>query len=572
MGQRLHDARQALARGDREAALRALVPALEEAPEPQTLGLLAQVALGLGQAQLARSALNRALGANPANPHLHAFAAAAAQMLGESGAAETHARRALSMDASHPIAAALLIELLGDRLQIGAALSLAERVLARHPGAWQVRAAQAAPLLFCGEAAAAGEQSLAALKAAPHALSARQNACLAALYDDSLPPQGVAARHRQLGAGFPKLPEAVLASRPPRAGRPLRLGLLSADLRNHPMGWFTAPLLRELPRARVQPFVYHDGEPDALTAQLAARVPDWRATRGRSDAEVFDAMQADGIDVLLDLGGYTHGARPRLLASRAAPAQLAWLGYPFSTGLAAMDGLVGDDATLPSTAASMCHEHLYRLRGGLFCFEPIAGTPKVGARSDGPVRFGSFNHLAKLSPATVSLWVQVLQAVPDSTLRLCAMGLADGGVRERIAGRFAAAGLDPARLELRPPVPSPPELLARYAEIDIALDPLPFNGGTTTCQALWQGVPVVTLPGALMPARLSLSILDAVGLPECVAADRAGYVAIAARLAADAGHRRALREQLRERMRASPLMDPVRFAEAFAAVVEQAAG
>jgi predicted O-linked N-acetylglucosamine transferase (SPINDLY family) len=281
-------------------------------------------------------------------------------------------------------------------------------------------------------------------------------------------------------------------------------------------------------------------------------------------------IQDDAVDVLIDLSGHTFGSRPQLLSSRCAPLQLTYLGYLFDTGLAGCDGVIGDAATLPEGSHSA--RRPLRLPGSFLCYLPPAQTPPVVERAAGaaPI-FGSFNHLAKLSPQTVALWSRVVNVVPHSRLVLCALGLADAGVRDRIRARFAASGLEPERLELRPPNTDPVSFLAQYGDIDIALDPLPFNGGTTTLQALWQGVPVISCPGERMAARSGLSILDTAGLSRLIAADHDQFVAIASALASDFAWRQELRQTLRQTLGDVGLTDARRFAQAFAGLLEATA-
>lgn len=583
-----------LRRGDISGAIGLLRGALTATPaQPQSLKLLARLALREQQSALAASALERAQAALPDDAEIHALRAAAAKIAGDTDALVPAARHALTLDPGEPLAAALLTEALRDRLQLGEALAVADACLARRPHDWGTRLARADVLQFAGEAAAAAADARHTLDHAP-SLQAITFACQSLLYldepaldepardesapaapADGAPAAAILARHRELAARIPPLrlpPPRDTGWRPGQ--RPLRVALLSPDLRRHPVGMFVEPLLAGWDRDRVAPICYSDGQPDATTQRLRALCPQWRDLRGQPDEAVARQLHEDGIDVLLDLAGHTHGSRPRLLASRCVPRQLGWLGYLFDSGYASSDGVIGDAATLPEGTSSA--RQAWRLPGSLLCLPQIQDAPDVVARasSSAPV-FGSFNHLAKLSPRTVALWARVLAAVPGSRLVLCALGLADAPTRERIGARFAAAGVDPDRLQLRPPVLDPQAFLSQYADIDIALDPLPFNGGTTTLQALWQGVPVVSLPGERMAARTGLSLLDAAGLaqgPErLVARDRGDYVRIAAGLAEDGARRARLRGSMRERLLDSGLCDGRRFADGFATLLESAA-
>lgn len=566
--QLLDQAQQLLRRGQVRLALNQLSSALTASADmPQSLKLLARLALREQQLPLAGQALQRALRAIPDDAETHALMAASAKLSGDPDLLEQAARRALALDHAQPLATALLVEHLRDKLQLTEALELANRCLARHPDDWGTRLARADLWQFAGEADAAEQDAVRAAQVS-QSLQARQAACMNMLYLDDARAEQVLERHVRLGTGIAPIKMPLRPRAPYRPGlRPLRVGLLSADLRRHPVGTFVEPLLSAWDRRRIVPVCYSDAAPDATTARLRRYCPDWRDVRGEPDARVMQRIQDDAIDVLIDLGGHTFGSRPQLLSSRCAPLQLTYLGYLFDTGLAGCDGVIGDAATLPEGGHSA--RRPLRLPGSFLCFVPPLHTPPVVERTAGaPLTFGSFNHLAKLSPQTVALWSRTVNAVPHSRLVLCALGLADAGVRDRIRARFSASGLDPERLELRPPNTDPVAFLEQYGDIDIALDPLPFNGGTTTLQALWQGVPVISFPGERMAARSGLSILGTAGLSQLIAGDPDQFVAVACALAGDFAGRQELRRGLRQRLMDSGLTDAGRFAQDFAELLE----
>jgi predicted O-linked N-acetylglucosamine transferase (SPINDLY family) len=257
-----------------------------------------------------------------------------------------------------------------------------------------------------------------------------------------------------------------------------------------------------------------------------------------------------------------------LFARRPAPVQASWLGYAATTGLTAMDYLIPDRWTAPAGADAGFREALVRLPHARFTYGPPPDAPACApppSLAGGLVTFGSFNNLAKLGDAVVALWAAVLRAVPGSRLVLKWAALGDEAVARRLAGRFEAAGAPEGALMLRGFSPHQ-AMLAEYADIDIALDPFPFGGGLTSCEALWMGVPVVTLPGETMASRQSLGFLQAVGLADLAACDAEDYVRIAAALAKDVSARATLRESLRARMARAPLGDP----RAFTASLETA--
>ncbi|HEY0660099.1 MAG TPA: hypothetical protein VGD21_02060 [Lysobacter sp.] len=561
-------AQQLLHRGRVDLALDQLSPALTSAAlMPNSLKLLARLALREQRMPLAGQALQRVLQETPDDAEAHALMAASAKLTGDPELLERAARRALSLDHAQPLATALLVEHLRDGLRLTEALQLASRCLKQHPDDWGTRLARADLWQFAGEADAAEADALRAAQVS-NSLQAKQSACMNMLYRDEPSAEQVLERHVRLGAAIPPIKMPLRPRTPYRPGlRPLRVGLLSADLRRHPVGTFVEPLLSAWDRQRIVPVCYSDATADATTARLRGYCAEWHDVRGEPDVRVMQRVQDDAIDVLIDLGGHTFGSRPQLLSSRCAPLQLTYLGYLFDTGLAGCDGVIGDAATLPEGSRSA--RRPLRLPGSFLCHLPSAQAPPVVERAaDIAPTFGSFNHLAKLSPQTVALWSRVLNAVPHSRLVLCALGLADAGVRDRVRARFAAQGLDPGRLELRPPNTDPTGFLAQYADIDIALDPLPFNGGTTTLQALWQGVPVITCPGERMAARSGLSILGAAGLSQLIARDHDQFVAIACALGRDLVARQELRQTLRQRLVDAGMTDARRFAEGFAALLE----
>jgi predicted O-linked N-acetylglucosamine transferase (SPINDLY family) len=296
-----------------------------------------------------------------------------------------------------------------------------------------------------------------------------------------------------------------------------------------------------------------------MTRRLRQLSDEWHDIFGRDDAEVAAMIRAHGTDILVDLAGHTGGGRPLLFARRPAPVQVTWLGYPNTTGLAAMDYRLSDADADPEGEAEPRHtEKLVRLAHGFLCYGPSPDSPEPSeppAARTGRVTFGCFNNLAKVAPEMLAWWAQLLAAAPGARLVMKAHGLASENARRRLRERFSALGVEDGRLELLGPEESHARHLARYGEVDVALDTYPYHGTTTTCEALWMGVPVVTLAGRNHVSRVGLSILKRVGLPELVAGTPEEYVHKALELAGDAARLRELRAGLRARMRASPLLD-----------------
>lgn len=332
------------------------------------------------------------------------------------------------------------------------------------------------------------------------------------------------------------------------------------------------PLLAHADRTRVEWFAYsNSASSDAITARLRTRVHQWHDIAKLTDRACLDRLRSDGLDVLLDLSGHTAGGRPAVIAARAAPLQIAYLGYPAPSGVRGIDAMIADSIVMPSGAETGWPERVLRLPHAFLCYEPYPETPEVTPRSIATTfTFGSFNNLAKLDDATVALWCRVLAAVPESRLLLCATTLNEAATAARMQSRFAAHAIARGRVQCLPPIASPAQLLARYAEIDVALDPLRFNGGTTTLDALWQGVPVITRPGAIMPSRMAASVLTTAGLSDWIASHESDYVAIAVRAAASRGALAELRLGLRARLAHTALIDGARFASAFIESIERA--
>jgi predicted O-linked N-acetylglucosamine transferase (SPINDLY family)/predicted SAM-dependent methyltransferase len=369
-------------------------------------------------------------------------------------------------------------------------------------------------------------------------------------------------------AGFPA------ADRTP--GRRLNIGYVSPNLHRHSVASFLEPLLASHDRSQVRVFCYSGaGREDEVTARLKRLADEWRDLRGLSNDAVARLVRDDRIDVLVDLAGHTGGGRLPAFARRAAPVQVSWLGYPDTTGLAQMDYRLTDEVADPAGEADGFHsEKLVRLPGGFLCYQPEAGAPAPGAlpmSAGGRVTFGCFNNLAKVTPDMVATWARLLKAVPGSRLMLKAHALGAAGACRALTQGFAAQGIGADRLQLLGPEDSAAGHLGRYREVDIALDTYPYNGTTTTCEALWMGVPVLTLAGPTHVTRVGASLLTRLGLEKALVARSADeYVAKAAALAGDAARLSALRAGLRERMRMSPLMDARAFAHSIEAAYRSA--
>jgi predicted O-linked N-acetylglucosamine transferase (SPINDLY family) len=349
------------------------------------------------------------------------------------------------------------------------------------------------------------------------------------------------------------------------AERRLRIGYVSADFGEHPVGRFLLPMLEQHDHRQFEVFCYSNvARPGAITERLRTRAHHWRDIVNLNDEQAAALIGEDGIDILVDLAGHTPGNRLLVFARKPAPVQVSYLGYPGSTGLNTIDYRLTDRFADPPDLTDPFHtEALYRLPQTNWCFAEPEDAPPVepppASRRD-HVTFGSFNNFAKITEAMLQVWGRILHEVPGSRLLLKAAAFGAASVCQRFGRNSAAQGIDASRLNLRGPERDHAAHLALYGEMDIALDTYPYHGTTTTCDALWMGVPVITLAGQTHVSRVGVSLLSNVGLPELVATTPDQYVQIAVDLARDRGRMDTLRRGMRARMLASPLMDAPRFA------------
>ena len=341
--------------------------------------------------------------------------------------------------------------------------------------------------------------------------------------------------------------------------RRLRIGYVSGDFGRHPVGYFLSQILSSHDRTAVDIFCYANSHHvDDMTSQLQGTADHWRSLVGVSDQVAAALVAADDIDILVDLSGHTARNRLPMFALKPAPVQVSWLGFWGTTGLSAMDYILSDDATIRPGEEDCYSERVLRLPVCRFCYGPPDDAPpparELPLRRQGYVTFGSFNNLTKVGPEVIRLWAKVLLAVPASRLVLKWSSLAGEGMRRRLTEAFADEGIGKERLDLRDASPHS-RMLLEYGDIDVALDPFPFSGGLTSCEALWMGVPVITLPGARAPSRQTFGFLQALGVTEWAAASPDDYIRIAVSLVADSDRLSRLRQDLRLRMASSSLCD-----------------
>jgi predicted O-linked N-acetylglucosamine transferase (SPINDLY family) len=382
------------------------------------------------------------------------------------------------------------------------------------------------------------------------------------------------AAHRRFGEVVEAIysaPEQNVAGVVRDANRAIRIGVVSPDLRTHSVACFAEPMLRQLfsHRDQFDVCVYHiAGVEDEVTKRLRAFARVWRHMPYQGPAEIASTFVADGVDIVIELAGLTNTLGVCALAHRPAPIAVTYVGYPNTCGTSRIDYRVVDSMTDLVDAEggadrATAVEQLVRIDPCFLCYSPPGDAPDVAERvvGSGEIVFASFNAVQKINKPLAELWRDVLDATPGSRLLLKANGLREADAVTTVAKRLAAWGLPMERVELVGATRTRAEHLAMYAQVDVALDTYPYHGTTTTCEALWMGVPVVVLAGDRHASRVGISLLQAVGRREMVAQTRAEYVQIASSLAKNASKLQKIRADLRRNVSESPLCDEVAFGE-----------
>ncbi len=546
------------------------VTLLEQAARLNPRSVLCWLRLGhayraSGRLPECRAAAERAIAADPKNADAHFLLGETAAARDGMAAAVPHFRRVTELQPKAADAWANLGVALAQTAGLDEALECFARSLALDPANAQALVGQALALQSLHRPGEAVEVYDEVLRRYPQHHEARSARLLARHYLDGVAPDALFSEHVEFGANLPAARPPLEFERDRTGERRLRVAFLSPDLRAHSVAYFLEPLLVHLAPSDFEIVLYHDhARVDAMSARLRSRARIWREFAGQSDAAVAAAIAADAPDILIDLAGHTGFNRLPLLARRLAPVQVTYLGYPDTTGVPAMDYRFVDAITdPPGEADRWATEQLVRFAPTAWAYAPPVDAPPVETvRSpEAPVTFGCFNNFSKVSQATLSLWSSLMAAVPGSRLVLKSQGLDDPAQQRHVFARFAAAGIDPQRVQLLGRTTGIAAHLACYGQIDVALDTFPYHGTTTTCEALWMGIPVVTLEGDCHMARVGGSLLRAVGRANWVAGTPADYV----RIAAEIGRQRNIfdRGALREAMRRSVLLDHAAQAQRF---------
>lgn len=403
-----------------------------------------------------------------------------------------------------------------------------------------------------------------ALAVDPSHFGAISNLLLELCYRDDIGPDRLLEEHSRIAGGLRSISPEPSSPYRNSARRPVRVGFVSADLRQHAVASFLEPLLEHLDPRMVEAIAISASRiEDEVTRRIRRSFRDWIPIDGAPDEEAAEAVRRLDLDLLIDCSGHTQGNRLGLFARRIAPVQATWLGYPATTGLREIDFRIVDAITDPPGSESHLTEATLRMDAPFLCYRPRAVPPQRVTSPTQAIRFGSFNKLAKISPRCIALWSSVLRAVPSSSMTLKGQLLRFEEVRRRILAAFDHCGVAPDRLILLPATGSIEEHLARYEAIDIALDTFPYHGTTTTCEALWSGIPVVSLAGNDHRSRVGVTLLRACGLDELIASDTDQFIHIAASLAHDPSRLAELQSSVGGRLVASPLCDGASFARRF---------
>ncbi|MGC2519619.1 MAG: tetratricopeptide repeat protein [Burkholderiales bacterium] len=519
------------ARGALERAGQLLRFALERKPEfPQAQVALANVYDAQGNLAAAATALEVALKQRPDYAGAWYNYAEVLRKLERPGEAEAALRRATEIDPKFVSAYSLLGSMLRGQSRIGEALEAFATARRLAPDRFDLESLEL------------------------HALNLSDGISDAALF----------ARHRAFGARLEDAEPARFAPfrnvRDPE--RRLRIGYVSCDFNLHPVACFALPVLERHDRSAYEVYCYSTGSrTDDITRQLRGAADVWRDAVKMSDTGLAETINRDEIDVLVDLTGHAGTLRLGMFAQQPSPVQVTWLGYLNTTGLTRIQYRLCDAYADPPGRSDQLHtETLVRLPHSQWCYRPflsIEHATEPPFKRNGFITFGSFNHAPKLSPTVRRLWADILVRLPNS--RLLAVGVPQGHARDSLLRDFQGAGVAASRITIVPRLPLD-EYFRCFDAVDMALDTTPYSGGTTTCDTLWMGVPVVTVPGPRSVSRSTASILSTLGLPEWIASTPDDYVRLAVEFARDEAVLAKLRRSLRQRMRESPLMDEPRFA------------
>src|SRR3989338_1858585 len=558
-----------LLKGDLQGALDAFRTAIKYKPDYAGAYYNMGNAL-LGNVQLVEAAASyrRALELKPDYAEVHCSLGVALRDLGQFEDAVVSYRRALEIKPDLVEAQNNLGVVLHDMSQYEGAVASYRRALEINPDFAEAHYNLGNTLKDLGQLDEAVESYRLALKLNPDYAESRGNLLFVLNYSSKYSSKYCMEEALQYGRVVAKLAKGRFAAwQCKNEPKRLRVGLVSCDLRVHSVGHFLEGLLSNIDPARIELIAYptHYKE-DELTARIRPYFSAWKPLVGKRDADAARLIHTDGVHILLDISGHPAHNRLPMLEWKPAPVQVTWLGFPNTTGMSEMDYVLGDLQAIPTEHENHFSETVWRLPDSYLCFSAPAYPVKVAplpALSTGHVTFGSFNNLTKMNDTVVELWARILLAVPNSRLYLKTGQLKDADVRAQTLRRFAAWGVAPERLTLGGTLGSTADHLSEYSKIDVALDTFPYPGVTTSVEALWMGVPVLSLHGDRFLSLSAKSIAHHAGLLDWVAVDKEDYVSKAVAFVSNLERLAALRNGLRKQVLASPLFDAPRFARNF---------
>ena len=541
--------------------------------QPEAWENLANSQKATGKPREALNSLQKMTEAAPRNP-------LAFELLGELTAslkgfpeAEIHFRKAVELDPNFAIAWSNLgLSLIEQSGQIAEGMDCFDKALQLDPFLSAASASRALGLmrLYKLEESMDLHNSILWMEPANARVMSARNMIL-----NYLPGQSrdtIFAAHKEFGTLFENESSSAFINTP-NPKKKLRVGFVSADFRSHSVAYFIEPIFKNLDPEKYELILYHcHHSEDSRTTDFRKIAKRWRNLSGLENEAAEALIRSDAPDILIDLAGHSAMNRLALFAKRLAPVQITYLGYPNTTGLSTMDYRLVDEITDPVGPSDLlATEKLLRFSTCAWVYEPPANAPEPSlAEFPHPITFGSFNNFLKVTDEVLLTWARLLQKVPGSRLLVKSLYLDDEEVRRSVFEKIANTDIEQDRFELRGFTPSVEDHLATYTEVDVALDCFPYNGTTTTCEALWMGVPVVSLAGDRHASRVGLSILSAVGNTEWAAKDTEEYINIAVNLASDTTQLHNLRQTLRSNVQSSILLKQADQTRRFEKAIDEA--
>jgi protein O-GlcNAc transferase len=535
--------------------------------EPRALYRLGKVALAAGVPSMAMAFIAQAIARDPSDASFHRGLGDALRLMGKNERAEVSLRRALELAPDSPRVRESLSALLMQQGRLAAALEILETALSRWADDAHLHQSLGCLQIMMGRAPEAVASFRNAMKLAPDSPNPHGGVLFAQHYLPEGEPETLFADARAWGVRYatPLAQNAAPHGNDRNPERRLRIGYVSADFQQHPVGRVLQAVIPSHDPAQVEVYCYATRRcTDAFARRLSLAADHWRSLVHLGDEAAAELIRRDEIDILIDLSGHTDQNRLLVLARKPAPVQAVWLGYFDTTGMSSVDYIFADRSVCPAGEEALYVEKVLRLPDSFLCYSPMDPSPDVAPLpmlERGYPTFGSLNNLSKIGPDVIALWADILHAIPDGRMVLKYGGLGDAVVKNDFWRAFEQHGIPQERVKLLDVSPLG-EHLAAYDEIDIALDSFPYNGGITTLDALWMGTPVVTLAGDRFVGRMGVSTLSTLGLDELIAKSREEYVEKAVALARHPRHLGQLRASLRERVVTSPLCDGAAFARA----------